>query len=382
MEWMLAGAALLLAYANGANDNFKGFATVYGSGVASFRTALLWATVATVAGSLAALWLAQGLVAGFSGRGLVPASLAGTMPFLFAVAAGAGFTVLLATFLGMPISTTHALIGGLTGAGLAAPGGQVAFAKLGQSFLLPLLLSPLLSATLAYVIYSVIRRRGVEKVAQGAAAQDACVCVPAQGTSGSLAGAANMGNVSPVVWAATGVLPAQAMPAPAIVGTTQACADAGAQPIVSVRGWLEKLHYASAVAICFARGVNDAPKLVALLIAAKLAGTSASFAWLAVAMAIGGWIGSRKVAETMSKKVTPLTPVQGTAANWVTACLVLAASKFSLPVSTTHVSVGSISGAGLASGTLDKAALGKILLSWVFTLPIAAASAALAMRLA
>ena len=105
MLLMLCLAALLLAYSNGANDNFKGFATIWGSGEADYDTALRLATITTVVGAIAALYIANGLVANFSGRGLVPAELAGTPRFIFAVALGAGLTVLLATRLGFPIST-------------------------------------------------------------------------------------------------------------------------------------------------------------------------------------------------------------------------------------------------------------------------------------
>src|SRR6185436_11385527 len=69
---VLALAVVFLAYTNGANDNFKGVATLFGSGTAKYRTALAWATVTTLAGSLLALYLAAGLVDAFSGKGLVP----------------------------------------------------------------------------------------------------------------------------------------------------------------------------------------------------------------------------------------------------------------------------------------------------------------------
>ncbi len=117
MVVVLCLAALLLAYSNGANDNFKGFATIWGSGEADYSTALWFATVATVLGALAAVYIANGLVASFSGRGLVRDELAGSPQFIFAVAVGAGLTVILATRLGFPISTTHAIIGGLVGGG-------------------------------------------------------------------------------------------------------------------------------------------------------------------------------------------------------------------------------------------------------------------------
>src|SRR5438445_2311966 len=132
-------SVVFLAYTNGANDNFKGVATLFGCGTARYRTALAWATVTTLAGSLAALYLAAGLVEAFSGKGLVPDAVARSPDFLLAVSSGAAVTVLLATRLGMPVSTTHALTGALIGAGLPAAHGDVRFAALGQMFVLPLL---------------------------------------------------------------------------------------------------------------------------------------------------------------------------------------------------------------------------------------------------
>ena len=64
-------AALLLAYSNGANDNFKGVATLYGSKVLTYRRALVWATLTVGVGSAMALYGSSGLVAKFSGKGLV-----------------------------------------------------------------------------------------------------------------------------------------------------------------------------------------------------------------------------------------------------------------------------------------------------------------------
>ena len=101
-------ATCFLAYTNGANDNFKGVASFYGCRAASYRTAITWATIATFAGSIVSIFLAQALLKKFSGKGLVPDVLVGSSEFLVAVALGAALTVLLATLLGFPISTTHA----------------------------------------------------------------------------------------------------------------------------------------------------------------------------------------------------------------------------------------------------------------------------------
>ena len=86
---------LLLAYANGANDNFKGVATLLGSGTTSYRRALIWATITTALGSLTALVLARGLLAAFSGKGLVAPEVVADPVFPAAVALAAGLTVLL-----------------------------------------------------------------------------------------------------------------------------------------------------------------------------------------------------------------------------------------------------------------------------------------------
>ena len=113
---LLCLLTLFVAYANGANDNFKGVATLYGASCASYGKSIIIATIATFAGCIASIFLAGTLVQAFSGKGLVPTEVATSPVFLLAVATGAGGTVLLATRLGFPISTTHGLIGGLVGA--------------------------------------------------------------------------------------------------------------------------------------------------------------------------------------------------------------------------------------------------------------------------
>ena len=124
---LLILATIFLSYNNGANDNFKGVATLYGSSTLNFKNALIIATITTFLGSLFAIFLANGLIDSFSGKGLVPLEISGSIEFLISVALGAGITVLIATRLGFPISTTHSLVGGLLGAGIMAIGFEVNF---------------------------------------------------------------------------------------------------------------------------------------------------------------------------------------------------------------------------------------------------------------
>jgi PiT family inorganic phosphate transporter len=350
MEWLILIAALFLAFSNGANDNFKGFATVWGSDTLSYRQALSLATVATVAGSLAALFLAETLVQNFSGKGLVADAVVNTPMFMLSVASGAAFTIFLATRLGYPVSTTHALIGGLLGAGLAQADGAVQLGRLMQTFLLPLLASPLLAAILGALAYTAFRLR---------AAEEDCLCV-----------------VQPQLSAAAPALQSIALPLPGIVlGSDEDCDTFPVASRFSISRWLDKLHILSAMAICFARGVNDTPKIAALLLASSLTDAQTSIWLLAAAMALGGIIFAKRVAERMSHRVTRMDHGQGLIANLITAALVLFASKLGVPVSTTHVSVGSIAGVGMRARTLDWVSLRQILLSWLATLPLAAALA-------
>ena len=208
---LLILATCFLAYANGANDNFKGVASLFGSGTTSYRTAITWATVTTFGGSICAMFLAQTLLKKFSGKGLVPEAIVGSEHFLLAVALGAGATVIVATWAGFPVSTTHGLTGAMIGSGLMAAGWSVNFQALGKGFLLPLLLSPVLAVLLAAPLYLVAHHVRLRlKITKGA------------GYEGAVLG----------------------MPAQRLVDAT---------------------HFLSAGIVSFARGLNDAPKIAAML---------------------------------------------------------------------------------------------------------------------
>ena len=139
---------------------------------------------------------------------------------------------------------------------------------------------------------------------------------------------------------------------------------------------LDAMHYLSTGAASFARGLNDAPKMAALLVAAPDLDPRWGCPAVAAAMALGGLLGADRVAETLGKKVTAMDPGQGFAASLVTAGLVATASSHGLPVSTTHVSVGSLVGVGVATGRARWRKAGEILLAWVGTVPCGAVLAA------
>lgn len=136
---------------------------------------------------------------------------------------------------------------------------------------------------------------------------------------------------------------------------------------------LDRLHYLSAGMVSFARGLNDTPKIAALLLLAPALGGFGSTALVGVAIAAGGMISARRVAETMSQKITSMNHGQGLTANLITSLIVIGASRFGLPVSTTHVSCGSLFGIGTVTRQAHWGVIGKILGAWLVTLPMGAA---------
>ena len=351
-------ATCFLAYSNGANDNFKGVATLFGSRTTNYKYALWWATITTFAGSMASIFFAHGLVSTFSGKGLVPQSIAVAPEFLTAVAIGAAITVMVATITGFPISTTHGLTGALVGAGFAAVGSQVNFAVLGSAFFLPLLLSPVIAIVFGSILYIIFRsiriRSGITK--------GWCLCV---GEQKKVIPSCGHAAALPVKYGNTiGVA----------IDTEENCREIYQGHFLGINSQklLDCLHFCSAGVVSFARGINDTPKIVALLLLIK--GLSIHWGMLAVAlgMAVGGLLNARKVAVTMSNKITKLNHGQGFTANLVTSMLVIFASKLGTPVSTTHVSVGSLFGIGLITRCANIRKILEILLSWFTTLPAAA----------
>src|SRR5262249_32749810 len=189
----------------------------------------------------------------FKGKGLVSDAVTIQPAFLLAVSLGAALTVLLATYIGMPISTTHSLTRALVGAGLLAAPREVNFSSLGTAFVLPLLCSPLVSMILTVLVYPLFRlgRRlfGVTSTS--------CLCIGStfqevkQQLDGSLMLVSTGATVA--VWQAND------------------CYERYQGRVLGLEaGWLlDGLHYLSGGAVGFARGLNDTPKIVALLIAGE-----------------------------------------------------------------------------------------------------------------
>jgi PiT family inorganic phosphate transporter len=356
MELLLASSALLLAFVNGANDNLKGIATLIGSGTLRYGQALALATVSTAMGSLASILLATALVTAFSAKGLVPPEFLDAA-LLASVACAAALTVLLATAVGMPVSTTHALLGGIVGAGLATAGGAVALGALASGFALPLLASPFMAVVLAFTLL----RSGMLLGRRSGLHEDSCVCVSPAGPAPSGRGELALSTTGSVTL---------------LVAERDECRVHGATGL-QVSQATSLAHLASGTLVGFARGLNDTPKIVGLLLGASLMEPLSAAVAVGGCMALGGLLAARKVTRTLATRLTPMTPGQGLAGNLTASFLVIGASNLGLPVSTTHVSVGGIFGVGASTGGLHTGAAGRVLASWLITLPVAALIAGL-----
>ena len=169
-----------------------------------------------------------------------------------------------------------------------------------------------------------------------------------------------------------------AVPATAAVtvraGTVADCVDRyrGSVWGVDAQKALDSVHFVSAGTVGFARGLNDAPKIAALLLAGQLFGTRGALLAIAAGMLLGGTLSARRVARTLSYKITEMNSGQGFVANLVTSVLVTGASWFGVPVSTTHVSCGALFGIGAANGKGHWGTVATIVGAWLVTLPMAA----------
>ncbi|MBI5631307.1 MAG: inorganic phosphate transporter [Elusimicrobia bacterium] len=305
----LFGAALL-AFANGANDISKSIATLVGSGESDYKRAVVLTSFAVAAGAVLASAWAIKMTLLFTKGMLLPQTQINQL-FAMAVLAGAIGWVLLATRLGLPVSTTHAIVGSVILTAVYAFGfSSVLWSGVTTKVFLPLLLSPVLAFGLARLAF-----RSLFWLCR----QKYCLnCHWAHWMSAMSSGFARGLNDTPKI-AALGLV-------------FYFLAD----PVVSV-----------------------APRWFFLV--------------LALSNALGGIVMGLKVTETLAHKVTRMDHLEGFAANLATAALTVATAVHGFPVSTTHVSSSAIMGMGLRKGTaaIDWKVAGEILAAWLITLPAA-----------
>jgi PiT family inorganic phosphate transporter len=366
MEPLAFFLVLALAYANGSNDVSKSIATLVGSGVTEYKTAILWGTVWTVAGASASAFIGWAMVKTFSG-GLVQPDTMFQPTAVLSILTGTIAWILFASRTGLPVSTTHALTGAIVGAGLTAlPPEALIWLAIAKKIVLPLLLSPLLALTVSYLLHP-----GVDRLA--ARLGNTCVCLlPA---SRALVTIDAHGGTRTLFQTMTFGRPVAAVPSH--------CERAGLRGLVV---GLDTAHWLSSGLASFARGMNDAPKIVAMLLLGSISaagpGGASPFAWfggVALAMGLGGYLAGLRVTTVLAERITTMDHVEGLSANLTTSSLVLLSGIMGLPVSTTHVSSSAIIGIGLRNGlrTIRWRTVRDMVFAWITTLPVSACLAGL-----
>ena len=394
---ILAAATLIGLYmaANiGANDLANAMGTSVGSGALTIRRAVIISIVANLLGAV----LAGGHVTNTISKGMInPDLLAGApdklMLGMFAALLASGIWVHLATVFGMPVSTTHSIVGAVVGFGMLSVGvGAISWGKI-ITIAISWIVSPLSGAIIAGGIYYLIRKKVLRADAPEAVAQR---------WAPYLIGVVLLTIILSFIFKGLKNLHLDLGFGQALLIAIPCAAGGGLVGSVWLRALLSRRelkediqHHTSALQaffaylqvltacyVAFAHGANDVANAIGPLAAIFSVVKTKSVAmqvevsiWMLAigGIAVGGGLlafGGR-VMETVGGKITELTPVRGFCAQFGAATTILVCSRLGLPVSTTHVLVGAVVGVGFMRGMgfLDMRLLRNIGSSWVITLP-------------
>lgn len=303
-----------MAWNIGANDTANSLGTSIGSGVLSLRGALIRIAIFDFLGAV----FFGTYVTKTIGKGIVDTSSITDVTIItigaFSALSAAGIWITIATWKGLPVSTTHSIVGAMLGFGLISLGtGSVNWAVM-KKIVLSWITSPIFGAIGAFVIYTLIRKFVLERTT-------------------------NLSKVERVF------------------------------------GYLQ---IATAMYVGFSFGSNDVANAVGpIYLVLTYHGGTIMPIWVlafgAIGIIIGAFTWGYKVIMTVGTRITKITPTLGFSAEYSTATVILIASALGLPISTSHTVVGSVIGVGLAKGRKEALywkVVWKIVQSWLLTVPI------------
>ncbi len=385
-----------MAWGIGANDVANAMGTSVGARALTLAQAIMVACIFEFAGA----YLAGGEVTSTIRKGIIDPSLLQDTPDLLvfgmlAALLAAGTWLLIASSRGWPVSTTHSIVGAIVGfAAVGISVDAVSWSKVG-SIVSSWVVSPLMSGTIAFLIFLSVQKL---ILSTDKPFENAKKYVPGYMFL--------VGFVISMVTLLKGLkhigLPltfAESLTYSIVIGivisligsyflrkidnTSQTRGDVvfdGVEKVFAV------LMVFTACAMAFAHGSNDVANAVGPLAAiasvvqsgGEIAAKSA-MPWWILLLGAGGIVAGLatlgyKVIETVGRNITELTPSRGFAAELAAATTVVLASGTGLPISTTHTLVGAVLGVGLARGiaAIDFSVVGRIIVSWVVTLPVGA----------
>lgn len=307
---IIVALAILFEISNGYNDAANSIATVVSTRVLKPFQAVLLAASMQILGAFLTTAVAKTI-----GKGVVDPKSVTEVVIASALFTGFIWNTVM-TRLGLPVSASHALIGGLIGASIAYGGVNILNVSGVTKIFSSLLISPVLGIMFGFFFMSLILK----------------FC--------------------------------------------------GTLPVRIVNKYFGKLQIISAGCMALSHGSNDAQKVMGIITLSLVSGgflhsVEVPF-WViltcALSLAFGTAIGGWKVIKTMGVHMLKLEPVHGFAAETSSTAVILGASYFGLPVSTTHVLATSIMGVGATKRlTAVRWGIGKkIVRAWIFTLPACA----------
>lgn len=401
---LAAAFGLFMAWGIGANDVANAMATSVGSKALTIKQAVLVAAVFEFAGA----FLAGGQVTSTIRKGIVDsASLMGQPELLvfgmLAALLAAGIWLMIATGAGLPVSTTHSIVGAITGFAIVGLGMEaVHWDKLG-SIVASWVVSPVLSGTLAFIIFTSIQRLILDQPSPLAAARRyAPLYTFLAGFVLTLVtllkGLKHVGLQlsTPMSFALATIVGVLAVGLGFLI-ISRVKMDPEADRdfhFANVERVFAALMIMTACGMAFAHGSNDVANAVgpvAAVVSVAQSGDVGQQAPLATWVLLLGGVGivlglltfGQRVIATVGTGITALTPSRGFSCEIAAATTVVLASGTGLPISTTHTLVGAVLGVGLARGfaALNLRVINRILMSWVVTVPAGALLAVLFFKL-
>ncbi len=378
----------------GSNDLANAMGTSVGSGALTLNKAVVLSIIANAMGAV----LAGSYVTSTISKGMIdPALLAHSpdklMLGMFASLVAAGLWVNLATYFALPVSTTHSIVGAVVGFGILSVGfNDITWGKV-ISIAISWVISPVAGAVIGGILFYFTERKimgsrdpmaSSERYAPYLIFMVVMVLILSMIFKGLKNLHLEVGFLQTFL---------MTIPVAAVAGILGrrwirwlvrpgAANIFGAKDATPVDRFFAQLQVLTAFYVAFAHGANDVANAVGPLAAIFSVVQTKAVAlkvevpfWMLLGggVAVGGGLlafGTR-VMETIGKNITEITPLRGFCAEFGAATTILICSRLGLPISTTHVLVGSVVGVGFMRGTesLDLRVLKNIGLSWIVTLP-------------
>jgi inorganic phosphate transporter, PiT family len=383
-----------MAWAIGANDVANAIGISVGSGVLSVRTAIITAAIFEALGAM----LASGNVTNTIGHGLINVGFFANDPVLLVIGMIASLLasaawLLLASYKGWPVSTTHTIIGAVIGFGLVSVGLHNIMWDNIFNIMISWLITPFISGILSYSLFSFVQKSIFEHEKPAKQAKKTVPYYVFFAASVILfvifyQGLAPLGVVikkqTAYILTISGAFLCSAVSYFILRDISLRNAQKSLKESYAL---VEKVFGVLAVftacAMAFAHGSNDIGNAIAPIVAINAIVISGGVDivglviphWIVALGALGVICGlimyGYKVIATVGKNITTLTPSRGFVAQLVTASIVVISSGIGVPVSTTHILVGAVLGVGLAKGldAINLRVVRGIFLSWFITFP-------------